>query len=88
MVQERFYPSIGTNGTIGTNGRSLTSIGTLLVNRMSLGRLKVFAIVQERFYLSNGSNGTIGTIGTNGCSLTSICIPLVSYEIQGENDSI
>ena len=75
IEQERFYPSIGTNGTIGTNGRSLISIGTPLVNRNSLGGLRVFPMVRGRFYPSIGTNGMIGT---NGRSLISIGTPLVN----------
>ena len=36
MVQGTFYPSIGTNGAIGNNGHSVNSIGTPIVNRISL----------------------------------------------------
>ena len=75
MVQGSFYPSIGTNGTIGTNRRSLTSIGTPLVNHMSLRGLRVCAMVQGRFYPSIGTNGTIGTIGR---SVNSMGTPLVN----------
>ena len=71
--------SIGTNGTIGTNRMTLHSIGTPLVNCISLRGLRLFSVW---FCLSiagfRSSIGTNGTIGTNRVTWHSIGTPLVN----------
>ena len=57
--------SIGTNGRIGTNEMIWYSIGTPLLNCISLRRLRLillrFGVSTVGFRLSIGTHGTIGT---------------------------
>ena len=68
-----FRSSIGTNGTIGTNGVTWHSTGIRLVKCISLRALRVFSYwIRLSTVLFRSSIGTNGTIGTNGVTWHSI----------------
>ena len=66
MSSVGFRSSIGTNGTIDTNRVTWLSIGTPLMNCISIRVLRQF-LLQIRFSTVGfrSSTGTNGTIGTN-----------------------
>ena len=61
-----FRSSIGTNGTIGTNGVTRHSIGTQLVKCISLRALRIFFS-----WIRLSTVGFRSSIGTNGTNCTS-----------------
>ena len=67
-----FRSSIGTNGTIGTNGVTWNSIGTPLVKSISLRGLRQFSL-----QIGLSTVRFQSSIGTNGVTLHSIGTPLV-----------